>query len=333
MSSLIGGLRRAALAPSLAEVGFARRGFAVSPTPATARLEAIPQSVVVGFEWGLDSPGLADLERRLAMVEPDLRGFAYEGATMAAVVVDAMSGFRGTRTRDLLAGPGRPHLFLAYIGVGFAMARLPRPLWRKVLPDLDGVPYHPTMSWLAVDGYAFDRAYFDTRTWVGAQYVPPAYPWQGRPDYFPRAVDHGVGRALWFIHGGGVHEVAEAVDRFPARRQADLWAGVGLAAAFAGGADATDLATLRRAAGPHWRQLALGSVFAATARTHSGVGVPPHTGVATLAFAGLGVGEAAELARATTVTEADAVGGEPAYERWRAAIRAGIAEPWLRAAG
>jgi Protein of unknown function (DUF1702) len=137
---------------------------------------------------------------------------------MAAVVVDAMSGFRGTRTRDLLAGPGRPHLFLAYIGVGFAMARLPRPLWRKVLPDLDGVPYHPTMSWLAVDGYAFDRAYFDTRTWVGAQYVPPAYPWQGRPDYFPRAVDHGVGRALWFIHGGGVHEVAEAVDRFPGRR-------------------------------------------------------------------------------------------------------------------
>jgi enediyne biosynthesis protein E2 len=332
MTSLLGSLRRMALAPSLADVGFAGRGFPVLPTRATARLEAIPQAVVVGFEWGVDSPGLPDLTRRIGMVEPALQGFAYEGAAMAAVVQDAMGGFRGTRTRDLLAGPGRPHLLLAYIGVGFAMARLPRPLWRKVLPDLDGVPYHPTMSWLAVDGYAFDRAYFDTARWVDGQFTPAPYAWQGRPDYFPRAVDQGVGRALWFIHGAGVHEVADAVEHFPESRHADLWGGVGLAAAFAGGACPEDLLVLRRAAGAHWRQLGLGSVFAATARTLAGI-VPAHTALATTAFADLTVDAAVALAARSEVTEATAEGPEPAYEQWREAIRGGVGERRLRTAG
>lgn len=323
MSTLLGSLRRLALAPSLTEVGFAGRGFPVVPSPATARLEAIPQAVVCGFEWGIDQDSPWELERRLALVEPEMRGFAYEGAAMAAVVLDAMAGFRTHRTRDLLAGPARPHVLLSYIGVGFAMARLPRPLWGRVLPDLGDVPHHPTLSWLAVDGYAFDKAYFDTRRWVDEQHEPAPYPWLGRADYFPRAVDQGVGRALWFVHGASVRQVAAAVGRFPARRHADLWAGVGLAAAFAGGAGAAELALLRGRAGEHAAQLALGAVFAAVARTSAGC-VPAHTGTATLAFGGLSVDAAVRLAATTAVGEEAATPEAPAYEVWRAAIRAGI---------
>ena len=77
---------------------------------------------------------------------------------------------------------------------GFAMARLPRPLWKKVMPDLTGSAYYPAMSWLAVDGYGFDRAYFDTRRWVDEQRAPAPYAWEGSPDYFLRAVDQGIGR-------------------------------------------------------------------------------------------------------------------------------------------
>jgi len=61
---------------------------------------------------------------------------------MAFTVRDSMAGGRGHRTRDLLRGPGVPHTFLTYIGIGFAMARLPRPLWKGVLPDLTGTPYY-----------------------------------------------------------------------------------------------------------------------------------------------------------------------------------------------
>jgi hypothetical protein len=238
---------------------------------------------------------------------------------MAFTVRDAMAGGRGHRTRDLLRGPGVPHTFLTYIGIGFAMARLPRPLWRNVLPDLTGTPYYPTMSWLAVDGYGFDRAYFDMTRWVTRQERPGPYPWAGRPDYFPRAVDQGIGRALWFVHGARPLDVAASVGAFAAARQADLWSGVGLAATFAGGCDVEGFTALGQKAGEYRPHLAQGAVFAAKARDFSGF-VPPHTGVAVHALAGVSATTAATLA--DDVADGGlASGTEPDYEVWRRRIR------------
>ncbi len=315
MSTIIGSLRRLVFAPSLASVSFAGRDFPVEPSDATRRLEAIPQSVVCGFEWGIDSRGQWEVERRLSMIDAELRGFAYEGATMAFTILDAMGPGRGTRTRDLLNGPGEPHIFLAYIGMGFAMARLPRPLWKKVLPDLNPTPYHPTMSWLAVDGYGFDRAYFDTERWVDRQEVPKPYPWSGDPDYFLRAVDQGIGRALWFIHGGQAFDVASAVGRFAEHRQADLWSGVGLASTFAGGSGDAALGAMRDASGVYRPDLAVGAIFAAKARHHSGH-VPEHSLAALGTLTGLSMENAIGLADGTAVA-ADAAGAQPPYEQWR----------------
>ncbi|SCL34390.1 Protein of unknown function [Micromonospora nigra] len=319
MPTTLGSLRRLLLTPSLVETTFARRGFPVVPDDRTRRLEAIPQAVVCGFEWGIDMRDQWELERRLDLVEEEMRGFAYEGAAMALTVLDAMAPGRGGRARALLAGPGVPHTFLTYIGIGFAMARLPRPLWRKVLPDLTGTPYYPQMSWLAVDGYGFDRAYFDTRRVVQRQERPAAYPWRGRADYFPRAVDQGVGRALWFVHGAQADDVAAAVERFATERRADLWSGVGLAATFAGGGDAASLGSLVRRAGDDWPHLAQGAVFAARARVHAGF-APPHTGTAVEALTGLSTDQAAALAD-DVVADGLPTGPEPDYEVWRALVR------------
>lgn len=317
MPTIRAALRSVVLSPALAEVSFARRGFPARPSAATDRLERIPQAVICGFDWAIQGRSQWEVERKLAMLDPELMGFGYEGATMAFTVLDAMG--RGRRTRDLLRGAGQPHIFLAYIGIGFAMARLPRPLWKKVLPDLDVSEYHPTMSWLAVDGYGFDRAYFDTPRWVDEQYVPASYPWLDSPRYFPRAVDQGIGRALWFIHGADVQAVAAAVERFAEHRRADLWGGVGLASAFAGGCGPDDLATLRAAAGDHWIELALGTVFAAKARSYAGF-VPACTEVATAAFADLSVSAADALADDTSPGDG-CPPDTPAYEQWRCNIR------------
>ncbi|GGK91251.1 hypothetical protein Sme01_52330 [Sphaerisporangium melleum] len=316
---MIGSLRRLVLTPSLAEVTFGARGFPAVPSDATRKLEAIPQAVICGFEWGIDARDQWEVERRLGLVNPEMLGFAYEGATMAFTVLDAMAGGRGHRTRDLLLGPGQPHIFLTYIGIGFAMARLPRPLWKKVMPDLSGSAYYPTMSWLAVDGYGFDRAYFETRRWVDEQRVPAPYAWEGDPDYFLRAVDQGIGRALWFIHGGDVPGIAARVAGFASGRRPDLWSGVGLAATFAGGSTAEGLAALRDAAGEYLPELAQGSVFAAKARDFSGF-VPEHTEVAASVLAGLSMPAAVALADATAVEAGP--GAVPAYELWRRAVRA-----------
>jgi hypothetical protein len=316
---LLGAIRRLILAPSLETVSFAGRGFAVNPTDATRAMEAVPQAVVMGFEWGIDGGSLSNLTRRLDMVDPEQRGFAYEGATMALTIKDTTGGHR---TKDLLDGPGQQHLLLCYIGIGFAMARLPRPLWKKILPDLEPSLFHPTMSWLCVDGYGFDLAYFHTKKWVVEQRVPEAYPWQGHPEYFHRAVDQGIGRALWFMHGGVPDAVVDAVARFPEARQGDLWSGVGLAATFAGGCQPEGLLKLREAAGEHRAQLGLGSVFASTGRTAAGF-MPEHSAQSLEALAGL-TPEDAVMLGATTLPNADEPRTEPLYEAWRANIRAAL---------
>jgi hypothetical protein len=237
---------------------------------------------------------------------------------MALTVRDAMAAGRGRRAQELLSGPGRPHTFLTYIGIGFAMARLPRPLWRGVLPDLTGTPYYPTMSWLAVDGYGFDRAYFDAERVVTRQRRPDPYPWLGRADYFPRAVDQGIGRALWFVHGGVPAAVSPALRAFAPERHADLWSGVGLAATFAGGSDEAGLRSLREDAGEYWEHLAQGAVFAAKARDYSGF-VAEHSAVALHALAGLSVPAASALADDVSLPET--ADDEPDYESWRRQVR------------
>lgn len=319
MPTILGSIRGLVLAPSLEDVSFAGRGFSVIPTPATERLEAVPQAVVCGFEWAIAARDLTDVKRRLRLVDEEQRGFAYEGATMAYTILDTI---RGNRTRELLSGAGEKHILLAYIGIGFAMARLPRPLWKKVLPELNS-RFHPTMSWLAVDGYGFDRAYFDTERWVDRQEIPATYPWQGSPEYFPRAVDQGIGRALWFISGGDPDKVTAAVRRFARGRQPDLWSGVGLAATFAGGCPPEGMAELRKSAEDHWTELALGSVFAVTARTHAEF-VPEHTVLANEQLTGLSIEDARALADRTEVGLAGR-GPLPQYEIWRQRIRAHFA--------
>ncbi|OQO92590.1 enediyne biosynthesis protein [Saccharomonospora piscinae] len=323
MPTVLGSVRRLTMTPSLTAVTFERRRFPPGPADVARHLEAIPQAVLCGFEWGIDTRSQWELERRLSLVREEQLGFAYEGATMACTILDAMRGGRGRRTRELLDGPGRPHLFLAYIGIGFAMARLPRPLWRGVVPELtESSPYHPAMSWLAVDGYGFDRAYFDTRKWVERQHVPAPYPWQGRPEYFHRALDQGIGRALWFIHGARPDDVAQALARFAPGRHADLWSGVGLASTFAGGAAPEALRTLRRHADGYRDEVALGMVFAAKARSHARY-VPEHTEWAARALGDIDVDAAVALADDTVVT--DATGTDPTYELWRRKIRAHFA--------
>ncbi|GAA2044204.1 DUF1702 family protein [Catenulispora yoronensis] len=320
MPALLGTLRRLALTPSFAKVGFAKRGFPAGPPDAAEHLQAIPRSVVCGFEWGIETRTQRELEQRLELVDIALRGFAYEGAAMACTIRDAMAGGRGHRTRDLLLGPGQPHIFLTYIGIGFAMSHLPRPLWRNVLPDLAGSAFYPTMSWFAVDGYGFDLAYFATRRWVDRQRTPKPYAWDGSPDYFPRAVDFGIGRALWFIHCGRPDRTVAAVRRFDPRRQADLFSGTGLAAAFAGGCEATELATLLDGAAEHRAEVSLGAVLAVKGRHFSGH-VPPATEAAAKVLTGLSVDQAVDLADRTEVPHGEGTPAEPAYELWRRRIR------------
>lgn len=306
-------LLRLLTAPRVGDVTTGALGY----TSGDAALDRIPQAVVYGFESALEARSLTELEERVALVRADLTGFAYEGAAMACTITDVVSG--GDRLTHLLNRPALPHLFLAYIGVGFAMARLPRAMWKRIRLDVDAPPYHPALSWLVVDGYGFDLAYFNSTRFIRNHERPTPWPFLGDPSYFLRAVDQGIGRALWFTCGADVEKVAKSVASFAPDRRGDLWSGVGLASTVAGPMTTASAKRLREVAtdGNHHRSVGIGAVFGAKARTSAGE-IPEHTHPAVRQLTGLDVADARDLAEGTASSRF--TGHGPQYENWRLAI-------------
>jgi enediyne biosynthesis protein E3 len=261
---------------------------------------------------------LADIESSLETVEPAFRGFAYEGCTMALAVRDGIRlygrpPFQRHWVRDLLASQGANHIYMAYIGVGWAMARLPRLRWRAIKP------HDPLLSWLALDGYGFHQAYFRTQQYVWNQHQARIPGWEPAR-YAGRAVDQGIGRALWFVNGADVQRVATTIEGFPQSRRGDLWSGAALASVYAGGADAGELSDMVRLAGPYRPHAAQGAAFAAKARSLAGL-VMPGTELGVKVHCEMSVEEAA----AVTDEARDGLPSDdtdmPRYEIWRDRIR------------
>lgn len=235
---------------------------------------------------------------------------------MGFAVMDALVP-RGRSTARFLAGKGGDHVYMAYIGVGWAMARLPRLRW----PDITA--YDPLLRWLLLDGYGFHQAYFHTGRYVHDQFRDHRLRWPSdtHRGYADRAIDQGIGRALWFVGGTDADLVATMIDKFSPSRHSDLYSGAGLAATYAGGADEEALRVLWQRAGSHRPQVAQASAFAAEARVRADL-VIPHTKLATQVFCGMPPHEAARITQdlrpAAPVDDRGAA--EPAYEAWRGRV-------------
>ena len=259
----------------------------------------------------------ADVDDTLGQVSDWLRGFAYEGAGMGFAVLDGLPFGRSDNVRRFLDSPrADAYRYLVHVGIGWAMARIPRFRWPKPA-TLD-----PVLVPLVLDGYGFHQAYFHTARYVEGQYRNPRFPWPGgrHGSYANNAIDQGIGRAMWFVGGTDPDRVANLIDAFPAERRGDLYSGTGLAAAYAGGVDERELRTLLRRADDYRGSLAQGSAFAADARVRAGI-VPEHSALATQVLCGTTPADAARLTR--DLRPADQADGElPAYELWRQRIAA-----------
>jgi hypothetical protein len=319
--------RRRLLGISPAEATVRRRGFRVASPSIRRRLEEIGAGFLAGYHAGLEESDAERLGVRLKGEIPnELQGFAFEGAAMALTLLDLMVPGSRTRLRRFLDGPAQSHVYMTYVGAGWALARLRRSPW-SVLELSD-----PLLRWLALDGYGFHQGYFDWPRYVDAQARPSKL-----SGYALRAFDQGLGRSLWFVEGAQVQCVQERIGSFSPGRQPDLWAGVGLAAAYAGGVDLPAIQALDRAAGAHRAHLAQGVAFAAGARGRAG-NPAPHTDLACHAICGIGADEAAracEDARRNLLRFGEASRGrsgeEPSYEFWRERLRLRFAEPADRA--
>jgi hypothetical protein len=307
-------LRRAILTPSTAQTRLGKRGFHIKNPAAQELLEKVGVTFLAGYAYAVEASTPAAAEERLEGIQPRFRGFAYEGAAMGFAMLSALP-FGGRRNlTGFLAGRGDRHIYMAYAGMGWAMARLPRFRW-SAIPATD-----PLLRWLLLDGYGFHQAYFHTKRYVHEQFQSPGFGWpaDGPQAYSARAIDQGIGRALWFVGGTEAELVAMMIEKFPAHRRSDLYSGAGLAATYAGGVDEAELRALAKRAGDHRAQVAQGSAFAAEARVRAGL-VVPHTRLATKVLCGMTPEEAARVThdvRPDPGTRRDH-SDEPAYEVWR----------------
>ncbi|MGC5032704.1 DUF1702 family protein [Micromonospora sp. DT229] len=304
-------LRRRILTPDVADTKMDVRGFHVKNDAARERLETIGASFVAGFAAAAESDRAAAATGPLEQVPAGFRGFAYEGAAMAFAVRDALRLGQRRHVAEFLAGEGGRHVYMAYVGVGWAMARLPRLRW-PTLHDKD-----PLLRWLVLDGYGFHQAYFHTTKYVQQAYRHRDFPWPAdhRTDYATRVIDQGVGRATWFVGGADPRRVVRLFEEFAEERRPDLYAGAGLAATYAGGATREELEWFRDAAGPYRADVAQGAAFAAGARDLAGLTMP-HNEVATQVFCAMPVVEAARVTDATRVGLSESA-TLPAYGLWR----------------
>lgn len=272
-------------------------GFVPNSSPTKRSLLEIVAAFGEGYNRALDGvPEVTDLPRHL-------HGFALEGAAMSCALLDTLT-FSGKRLRGLMESTEGRYVHLIHVGVGWALARLRRTRW----PGMGD----PMLRWLAWDGWGFHQAYFKPRRVFRDHWIERGARGATRP-----IRDQGTGRALWFYTGSDPELIARLIGAYPPHRRSDLWAGIGLAAAYTGVSGRTDELL---AAGTDYRaHLAQGAAFAAKAHVLSEY-VPPGSARTIEALTGVSPDLAAgwtdqALAR---IPQPDS---PKDYERWRAEIR------------
>jgi len=290
------------------EAVFSQPGFAKE---AWLRFQPVAHSLVEGYHATLEDSRFEVLVPRLNAIDPELHGFAYEGAGMGLAALDCLAPWK-KRLQAFVEGPAARHIYPTYVGVGLALARLRRRP-ERFLARLD-----PLLSWVVLDGYGFHEGFFSRRRYIDQRAVPTHL-----SSYARRIFDQGLGRCIWFSSGALIERVAAIIASFPPSRQEDLWSGVGMACAYAGGANRAELGTLLTVAAPYRSQLARGAAIAARGRRQAG-NISAYTELACEVFCGLSADQAAHIADLASenlpVSE-----GETAYEIWRQRVQARIA--------
>jgi len=185
------------------------------------------------------------------------RSVAYEGAAVAFTILDLRDEDGDmTRFNTLNRNEGLKHEIHAHIALGWATEELGLQCLR---------PGPAEKSQASHDGMGYYLGLFRRRLTVQSQSIPK--------HVFScdmKGFDRGVGRSLWYISKGDLNVLLNMVRGFPAKRQANLWRGIGVAASFVGGCTDSQLMALWAAAGQFQRELSDGARRVAISRKKAG---------------------------------------------------------------
>jgi hypothetical protein len=256
-------VRNLAFRLSKSEASFERRAFPGVASPDRAHLESIIETFITGYNLALDSADDSELTTRLegSTTTPYL-GFAYEGAGLWLAIADLFRPWVATSRLAYFTKSVAPrHDFIAMVGAGFAVARMPFGVRRleKYQWRLD-----PMTAWCIADGVGFHEGFFHWKKYQSGRQPSPSFLNPQNRALF----DAGVGRSFWWVYGANPEAIAAAIERFDRQRRAEMWTGIGTALAYAGPAHPS--ARLLELAGANRLDLLIGVVLAANMRDKGG---------------------------------------------------------------
>ena len=302
------------------DVAFDTRGIACADAKTGANLEKILRAFIGGYNTALRSSDPTFVSKQLASeFDSHHVGFAFEGAGMCYALFDLLAPWSKSRLRSFTDGAGRKHDYIATVGAGFAVARVPWGRWLLTgyLQRLEA-----TVAWCVIDGYGFHQGYFYPDRFTVAWREPPS----ALPAYGRRLFAAGVGRSFWWTQGASPTLIKQTIDRFPPIDRLEMWCGIGVAASYAGGVEARVLRELLEQAGEYRGDFLSGFPFAARMR-QKGENPSSWTDHACVEFLKMTSDEAANLLAAEVdKIVAELEGREPqireeGYGRLRKALR------------
>ncbi|PRQ09222.1 DUF1702 family protein [Enhygromyxa salina] len=211
--------------------------------PARARTGVAVASFIDGLRC-FDA-GPTAMIARVEALAPEAQLFAWEGVGLAAEA-------RGQIDVALAAAPTFAPLLL--VGAGWADALRGRKIGAPRCAHVD--------RWSVLDGQGFCLGLLDRRAAL-LEFAPEPT--------VALAIDQGIGRSLYFVHGGTASAIERAIMDVPASRRGALWSGVGLASVITNGLNDTARADLRERGGA---DLQLGEHLAALLLAR--ISTPPH---------------------------------------------------------
>jgi hypothetical protein len=241
-------------------------------------------------------------------------GFAFEGLGLYLTMFDLLVPGRPNRLDSFLRGTGKHHDYIIAVGAGFAIARVP---WGLQVLDRYLKTLDPFVAWCVPCGYGFHQGFFHHQKYIDAAKEPP----QSLCPLGRQLFDSGLGRSLWWVKAGDPARIDSAIARFSEARRAELWAGIGIAACYAGGVDATTLVKLHELSGDYEADFLSGLPFAARLRQKAG-NYSEITELACRVLLGQSTDETADMAEAAADAVRSQVQGQgitPAYDlvrRW-----------------
>lgn len=231
----------------------------ITASAAGHKLEAVQDVFQKGFHFAADKSSLNSLAEKLDSLDKEFLSIAYEGASMNIALNCLEVGTEIKPWFDFLGSAAQAHGIQYHIGLGWALAQL----------QLNTMPYMLQLDaidrYRVPDGYGYYEAMFRTKRCINNQQKPEGFNEAGLSAYY-----QGLGRGIWYLSEGEQEAAKMLIDKFTEENRTDLWRGLGIACAYAGGCNVGMLKQIMTIAGDYSRQLATGAIMVAICRERAG---------------------------------------------------------------